>query len=321
MTQTHSTPKVREWRKARRSAFVQDVLASFTQRPANLMSFGHVQQKLQLSDLRYLGLQEVPLDQIVGSVGRYTEFNRFFFPRQDNLQERWQRIEQLRAAGRNLPPIELYKVGQAYFVRDGHHRVSVARQHGTFALEAMVWEYETNVPLEPESDVDDLLCKMAHAAFVERTNVEHDHPGLQIKLTQPKGYEDLLCEIEAHREIFSRIEQRELSNDEALALWYDIRYSPLIEIMRQFHILQHFPGLTEADLYLWLCCNQQELEGSYGHHILLEEAARDLIRNFGKDPLLTRRISQAVRWWTSVALAWALDRWKAFRAAWRRKSG
>ena len=86
-----------------------------------------------------------------------------------------------------------------------------------------------------------------------------------------------------------------------------------IEIIRQGHILQHFPGRTETDLYLWLCHNRQELEASYGRHILLEEAARDLTRRFGKNPLPARRIKQALGWLTSVTRAWASDRWRAFR--------
>ncbi len=313
--ETYAMPENRRWRQARRAAFVQDMKASLTQHPAHLMSFELVHQKLQLSDLRYVGLQDVPLDQIVGSVGRYADFTRFFFPRQDNLQERWQSVEQLRATGRALPPIELYKVGQAYFVRDGHHRVSVARQHGVSALTAIVWEFETHVPLEPDSDVDDLLRQAAHAAFVERTNVQHLCPGIQIKLTQPDGYEDLLREIKAHQRIFSRIEGREIGSDEAMVLWCDIRYTPVIRLIRQCHVPLHFPGLTEADLYLWLCRNRQELEASSGHHIFLEEAAGNLTRRFGKASPLARGIKQAAAWLASIAEAWASERWRVFRVA------
>jgi hypothetical protein len=311
MRETYTAPENRVWRQARRSAFVQDVLASFAQRPADLMSFGDVHQKLQLGDLRYLGREDVPLDQIVGSVSRYTDFTRFFFPRQDHLQERWERIEQLLARGRDLPPVELYKVGDVYFVRDGNHRVSVARQHGLSSLGSIVWEYDTRVPLKPDSDVDDLLCKAARAAFVERTNLDHVRRGMQIELTQPEGYGDLLREIEADQQIFSRIEQRDLSNDEAVALWYDIRYAPVVELIRQRHMLQHFPGLTETDLYLWLCRNRRDLEARYRHHVLLEEATHDLTRRFGKHPVLVRRVRRAIGWLAIAAGTWVSERLRA----------
>ena len=321
MRGTYATPESREWRQARQSAFIQDVLAAFTRRSVDLISFEHVHQKLQLSNLRYLDLQTVPLDQIVGSVGRYADFTRAFFPRQDHLQQRWQRIEELVATGRELPPIELYKVGQVYFVRDGNHRVSVARQHGISTLKACVWEYETHIPLEPDSDIDDLLCKTARAAFMECTNIDHLCPGVQIKLTQPDGYEYLLSEIQAYQQILSEIDGREIPNDEAITLWCEIRYRPIVEIIRLCGVLQYFPGRTETDMYLWLCRNLQELEASYGHNVLLDEAAHELSKRFGRNRFPGRRINQAIGWSTKVMAVWVPDRWMAAQRALKRKSG
>jgi hypothetical protein len=311
----------REWKQARHSAFVQEALAALTRHPAGLMSFEDVHQKLQLCNLHYLDLQVVPLDRIVGSVGRYADFTRAFFPRQDHLQERWQRIEELLAAGRDLPPIELYKVGQVYFVRDGNHRVSVARQHGLFALKACVWEYETQIPLEPDSDIDELLCKTAHVAFLECTKIDHLCPGSRIKLTQPGGYEALLGEIQSYQQLLSKIDRREIANDEALTLWYEIRYKPIVEIIRQSGVLQYFPGRTETDLYLWLCQNLRELEASYGRHMLGQEAAQDLRRRFGRNPFPARRITQAAARSARVTAAWLAGRCNAVRRALGRKSG
>lgn len=92
MRASEPAPESGEWRQARRTAFVEEVLAVLTQRPADLLSFDHVHEKLQLNDVRYLDLQHVPLDRIVGSVGRYGDFTRAFCPRQDHLQGRWERI-------------------------------------------------------------------------------------------------------------------------------------------------------------------------------------------------------------------------------------
>lgn len=296
MSKTYTASETREWKQARQAAFAQDVLAAFTQRPANLLPFEEVRQKLQLRNMHYLGLQDVPLDHIVGSVGRYRDFTRAFFPRQDNLQDRWRKIDQLVTTGGGLPPIELYKVGQVYFVRDGNHRVSVARQHDTPSIEAYVWEYETHVPLEPDTtDVDDLLCKAAQAAFLERTNVDRLCPDLRIELTQPDGYEDLLYEIEAFQQILSRIDEREVPFDEAVVLWGEMRYTPIVEIIRQCYVLQEFPGRTEADLYIWLCRNQKELAARYEHHVLMEEAADDLAKRFSGKPSPARLVKKAVR--------------------------
>jgi hypothetical protein len=311
----------RQWKQARQSAFVQDVLATFTRRPAGLMNFADVEQKLQLHNVHYLDRQEVSLDQIAGSVGRYADFTRAFFPRQDHLQARWQHIEELLRTGRRLPPIELYKVGQVYFVRDGNHRVSVARQRGLTSLEAFVWEYETDVPLEPGSDVDELLCRTAHAGFVEATHIDYLLPDASIRLTQAGGYRDLLREIRAYQQILSGIDRREIGDDEALRLWYDIRYTPIVQVIRQRDVLDRFPGRTEADLYLWLCQNLQELEASQGRNVLGQEAARDLSQRFGRRRFPARAIGRAARRSARVAVAWISDRWRAGRSTLRRRSG
>jgi len=183
-----------------------------------------------------------------------------------------------------LPPVELYKVGQVYFVHDGNHRVSVARQHKAPAIQAYVWEYETRVPLEPDTDVKDLWGKAARAAFLKRTNLDRICPDVHIELTQPDGYEDLLYEIEAFQQSLSKIDARDVPFDEAVGLWCEMHYTPMVELIRQRGILQEFPGRTEADLFLWLRRNQEELEVRYGYKVLLEEAADDLAERFGEKP-------------------------------------
>jgi hypothetical protein len=321
MTEPYAAPGSLDWKQARRSAFVQEVLSVFTQRPTGLMSFDHVQQKLQLDNVRYLELQDVRVDLIAGSVGRYSDFTRAFFPRKDHLQQRWQRIDELVASGHALPPIELYKVGQVYFVRDGNHRVSVARQRGLTTLRAKVWEYETDVPLGPDHDVDDLLCRTAHAAFVERTQIDTLCPDVQIRLTQPDGYEHLLGEIEAYQRILSGIDGREIPFDEAVTLWCEIRYVPIIEIIRHRYVLEEFPGRTETDLYLWLLRNQADLESRYERDVLMAEAADDLTARLSESPLPVGRLRKAVDSLRATAVQWTTEAWTVLRRALGRRTG
>ncbi len=283
------------WDQARRSAFAQNVLAAFTQRSADLLPFEEVRCKLQLRNVFELGLQDVPLDHIVGSVSRYQDFTRAFFPRQDSLKNRWQRIDRLVTKGSGLPPIELYKVGEVYFVRDGNHRVSVARKHHFPTIQAYVWEYQTDIALEPSTDIDALLCQNAHTSFLERTHVDHLCPDLDIRLTRPDAYADLLNEIQAYQGILSQIDEEDMPFDEAVVLWCDMRYTPIVDIIRQRDILQDFPGRTETDLYLWLCQNQEELATHYGDQVLMEEAANDLVIRFSETRLPIRQVKQAVK--------------------------
>ncbi len=126
---------LRDFDRARRKAFIQRILALVTRQSPDLLSFEQVREQLHLRDRRFQGLQEVPLVHIVGSVGRYQDFTRTFLPRTDGLRQRWAAVEDRVKEG-GLPPVELYKVGDAYFVRDGNHRVSIARAQGASDTEA-----------------------------------------------------------------------------------------------------------------------------------------------------------------------------------------
>jgi dienelactone hydrolase len=285
----------RNWHQVRRSAFVQDILAAFTRRSADLLPFEEARKRLGLRNRRYLGIQNVPLDHIVGSVDRYQDFTRAFCPRHQISRERWWRIYELATKGGGFPPIELYKVGKAYFVYDGNHRVSVARRNNARFIEAYVWEYETRAPVGPDTDIDDLLCKAAYTEFLKRTNIDRLCPDTYIELTQPDGYEDLLYEIEAFRKSLSQIDERQVPLDEAVVLWYEMQYAPIVAIIQHRDILEEFPGRTEADLYLWLRRNQEELEVRYGRRVLMEEAADDLFKRFGEKPSPARHARKAVR--------------------------
>jgi hypothetical protein len=303
----------REWQQARRTAFLEEAMAVLKRRPGDLLSFDQVHERLQLRNARYLALQDVLLDHIVGSVGRYPDFTRAFFPRKDHLQRRWMAIEQLVASGKSLPPVELYKVGEAFFVRDGHHRVSVARQRGLLSIEAHVWEYDAPVPLQPDSDIDELLCSAAREAFLERTHIDRLCPNLYLELTQPDGYDRLLHEIKQFQGALSRVEGRNLPFEETVMFWCELRYFPIVDIIRRRAILQDFPRRTEADLYLWLCCNREELEEGYQQPVMMEDAARDLATRFGSSSPGVRQFRTATRWVVGAIAGWMAD----VRRAWR----
>jgi hypothetical protein len=297
LTRSWAPPKTqRDWERARRAAFVQDILSALTDREASLLPFEEVRSSLRLRDVRYLGLQEVPLDQIVGSVDRYQDFTRAFFPRQAIARDRWRHIAQLASVidGR-LPPVDLYKVGDAYFVRDGNHRVSVARQQKMPCIEAYVWEYQTPVSLAPDTSVDDLLHIAARAAFLEQTHAaQFLRDDMEIELSQPSGYDDLVDEIDVFQQHLSRVDECEVPFEDAVALWCAMSYTPIVEIIRQRQILDEFPGRTETDLYLWLCRNQQELGTRYGQDVLIEEAAEDLAERFGEKPSAGYQVKRTV---------------------------
>ena len=150
---------LQDFERARRRAFWRDLLSWLTRKDNNLLSFDHVRQGRPLAKRHYRGLQVVPLNQIVGSEGRYSDFDQAFFPRQTQTKERWLSINQAHHEDVSLPPVELFKMGQVYFVRDGNHRVSVARAHGQEFIDAYVIEIDLPILVELEERLANLCLQ------------------------------------------------------------------------------------------------------------------------------------------------------------------
>ena len=275
---TPQRESLRDFDRARRKAFVQRILGFFTRRSPDLLPFEQVREQLRLSNQHFRGLQEVPLDQIVGSVGRYQDFTRTFLPRSDELRERWAAVEDQVVTGGGLPPVELYRVGDAYFVRDGNHRVSVARAQDAPSIEAYVWEYATPVPLSPEDDLDDLLIKEEYVEFLETTRLHRLRPEQHIEFTALGRYRDLLEHITIHRYYLGRDLEREIPYAEAVTSWYDKVYQPIVQAIKESGVLAYFPGRTEADLYIWISRWQHVLSERYGRSLTAQEAVADFGR-------------------------------------------
>jgi hypothetical protein len=258
-----------KFNRARRRAAVQDLLAPLYRMPVDLLPFEEIRKKLHLDTGTYQGLRNVPLDHIVGSVERYLDFNRAFLPRKDALRQRWQAIATLQG---RVPPVKLYQVGDVYCVVDGHHRVSVARQDGALAIKAEVWEYQTRVPLDPETTHEELLIKAEYLEFLEHTRLDESRPQQYIELTSLGGYCELECLIAAYQVALSQIDERSFSFEEAAAYWYDMIYTPVLQIICEKDMLAGLPGRTEADLLVWVLSHQQELSEVYGYTVPLTEA-------------------------------------------------
>ena len=279
---TYHRDSLRNFDSARRKAFIQRILTPITRQLLDLLPFEQVRKQLRLRDRHYRGLQEVTLDQIVGSVGRYQDFTRTFLPRSDGLRERWAAVEDRVKEG-GLPPVELYKVGDAYFVRDGNHRISVARAQNVPDIEAFVWEYPSLVPLSPGDDLDDLLIKRGYVAFLKKTRLNELRPDQRIELTAPGGYRDMLEHIAVHRYFLGQEYDREIEAEEAVTSWYDNVYQPIIRAIRKQGILKQFPGRIEADLYIWVSRWQHELSECYGKPIGAEEAVDEFAERGSDD--------------------------------------
>jgi hypothetical protein len=275
-----------DFARARRKAFLQSIADWFTRRSGELVPLEEVRSRLKIRGSAYRGLQQVPLPKIVGSEGRYADFDRRFLPRQTQTQQRWQSVDIAHYEDIPLPPVELYKIGEVYFVKDGNHRVSVARERGQYEIDAYVTEYMVDVPLDERLSVRDLLLKEEYSDFLQWTNLATLRPEQRIEFSALGGYLELLEHINTHRYYAELHEGRELSNDEAVMRWYDDVYMPLVEMIRQHNILAQFPGRTEADLYLWIMQHRRSLENVFGFDPGPEVATLDYATNFGRRSVL-----------------------------------
>lgn len=237
---------------ARRREWLAALRDALSRSPHELLALEEVRNRLQIRGQRHLGLMTVPLDKIIGSEGRYTDFDRHFLPRSDHVRERWMNVDRANHLYIDLPPVDLYKIGDVYFVRDGNHRVSVARQQGQTEIDANVDELFTDVPVDVSLTSDDLLIKEEYADFLEWTKLQQLRPQQRIEFSEQGGYLELIRHINGHRYFMGQALQRPVDSDEAVVNWYDTVYMPVIECIRSRGTLQHFPGRTEADLYRWV---------------------------------------------------------------------
>jgi hypothetical protein len=274
----------KDFTRARRRAFLRRVGAFLRRDPGSnrLLSFDEVKSALGAVEQVYLGMRTVPVEKIVGSVGRHRDFDRAFLPSKGGLETRWKRIDQMMHRAEELPPISLYKMGDAYFVRDGNHRVSVARQLGVEMIDAEVIELRSRVPIDSAITARDLLHKIEQRHLLERLPLDRVLPEVRVELSNVADYRRLATYIEAHGFRLSQLWKRYVSQEEVLRDWYEYQYAPIAEMVREDRILDAFPDRTELDLFLWIVEHRDRLALEARDETISTAAAKDDILRKGR---------------------------------------
>jgi hypothetical protein len=268
-----------DFSRARRKSFFNQILSVLSGQPTKLLSYDDVKEKLHVGGPVYRGVKTVRVDQIAGSLNRYHEFDRAFLPKADQLSSRWQKVDRAFYDDIHLPPVVLYKVGEVYFVVDGHHRVSVAREQGQDFIEAEIRECATRINITPDIKPEDLEILGSKVNFLERTKLDDIRPEANIKLTIPDGFDRMLEHIAVHHYFMGLDFQRDITEQEAVAHWYDKVYLPIVEVIRRSDILKDFPDKTEGDMYMWVLDHQHYLSEERGEPLRPpHEAARKFVK-------------------------------------------
>ena len=283
---------LRSFQEARRKARRQAIADLLSGRDNTLVPFDVVRDSFRLTNPNYIGIKQIQLDDIIGSIGRYHDFTREFLPLSDSMRERWVGIESL-SDNIGWPPIEVFQVGEVYFVRDGNHRTAVSRQMGNKIIEAHVWQYATDIHIDAQADTDDILIGLGKQLFEDRTGIQDIDPEYDIVFTSPGRYSELLAQIENLRQKLTVLDRHERTFSESVRPWYELVYLPAIEVIEQSTLLQQFEGRTVADLFVWLSRHREALRQQLGYHTDIPELATLLAEQYGERPLskITRQIS------------------------------
>jgi len=275
---------------AYQKGFWRSVFQLIQKKNNELLPFEEVLKHIPMRGQNYIGVRQIETEKIIGSVSRYNDFDRAFLPRQTHTRSRWESIDRAHFKQIILPPIEVYKVGDFYFVKDGNHRVSVAREKGQVYVDALVTEVHTSGKITRDTDVNALVLEQEYSEFLRQTRLNEFYPGEDFRFSIPGQYEKVLQHISVHRWFMGEKLTRPVTDEEAVKGWHREVYLPLVRIIRKHQILNAFPARTEMDLYFWIIEHRWYLAEEQKRRISLESAATDFTNRFSQRPF--RHVSQ-----------------------------
>lgn len=278
-----------DFTKARARGRMQSILSTLQWKNSDLLSFYEVTELLKPRHETYLGMRTIPIDKIIGSEGRYHDFTLAFYPKKELLRARWESIDRAHHQYVDLPPISVYKLGDWYFVRDGNHRVSVAKTQGVEFIDAEVVELDSEIPIEPGLTKRQLRKRVVNYERERFIEVYHPDDYLdmnEIEFTSPGMYPELVNHILVHKYYINMNKTEEIPFADAARSWFNNVYMPIVNEIRHEHLLTSFPGHTEGDLYMWIVRHWDNLKNSTGsQNISIQKATSDYKKRFGKGML------------------------------------
>ncbi|MBP5284414.1 MAG: transcriptional regulator [Treponema sp.] len=274
-----------DFSKARNKALFNELQHFLNPEEATLISFQDIKNLLKPKNETYKGLQIVPVNLIVGSEGRYRDFDNRFFPKSMHLKTRWEHIDMALIKDISLPSISLYELGGVYFVRDGNHRVSVAKARGVEFIDAEVVSLQSEIKLHP----GDSLKKMTRQVIEYEKRLFYGETGFGdvtdywlLDFSVPGQYDVIYNHILTPKYYINMSQREEIGMDRAIMSWFETVYLPVIRVIDRNRIMRHFRKRTKSDLYVWLIKYWDELKGKFGESYTLEEAAMRMLRKYHK---------------------------------------
>lgn len=274
-----------DFNKVRMQEVFSTIFHILTPEKQRLLSLDEVKEVVRPQGETYRGMQTVPIDRIVGSEGRYRDFNKGFLPKHERLRGRWQSVDRAHLQDVILPAIRLYEIGGVYFVRDGNHRVSVAKAQGVMAIDAEVTSLDSEVELSENLTRETLrqaVIEHEKKVFHQRTSFDKIVPNHKLAFSATGRYDEVINHIMGHKYYLSMEHNQEVDFQEAAFSWYENVFRPIVDIIENERLVSRFPGRTSADLYMWIVKHWDELKRRYGEEYSMKDAAIDFSSRYGK---------------------------------------
>ena len=269
-----------DFSRARNKAWINEMQNIMHPDKKRLLSLNDVKKILKPKNEIYIGLKTVPIKKIVGSEGRYNDFDNHFLPRSNELKQRWVNIDQAHLSDIVLPPIQLYELGGLYFVRDGNHRVSVAKTQGVEFIDAEVISLQSEVQLPPDVRLDTLLdavIRYEKRVFYNETHFGDLTDYWDLDFTATGRYDVIYNHILVHKYYMNEQQHTEIDFNDALVSWYKTVYLPVIAVIDKYKLLSDFKDRTKSDIYVWIVKHWDSLKQKNGNDFSLDEAALDFV--------------------------------------------
>ena len=274
-----------DFNRAKNKARFNSIFSIINPEKKELLSYYDVKAMAKPRSQTYKGMQVVNIEKIIGSEGRYKDFNKAFLPKKEHLRHRWESIDRAHLSDIILPPISLFKIGDVFFVRDGNHRVSVAKAQGVLNIDAEVVELTTEIKIEPgmtKNDLKETVIQYEREQMLKTSSLDKMLDMDQIRFTSLGRYDEMLRHIHGHKYFINQGDTKEISMQEAAESWFKKVYSPIVEIIRSENMLSRFPGRTESDIYVWTIKHWDGLKWKYGQEYPLDEAVKEYSQIYGK---------------------------------------
>lgn len=252
-----------DFSKARAKARMQSLLSALQWKNTSLLSFYEVTKLVKPRLETYRGVMPIKIDKIIGSEGRYHDFTLAFYPKKDMLRDRWQSVDDAHLKDITLPPISVYKLSDCYFVRDGNHRVSVAKAQGVEFIDAEVVELDSQIELTPgmtKRQLTKVVVEYERKRVIEEYHLTDIMDMEIVKFSAPGMYAELINHILVHKYYLNQDIEEEIPFDTAALNWYREVFLPIFRHIKQDGLLQTFPGKTYGDLYMWIVRRWDDLK-------------------------------------------------------------